>query len=269
MLEGRLRRVVAGGRRGDEGAVAGPAVEDEPVLEQADFQQCAQRPHRQAFRLEVFGVDRERLVVVPSPGDVGLQIDVAAEQAEAEASRLALVGDDVVDGDVERDGHAGEAGDGHFAFPHQGPKGTSRRVGMLPRPHRALRRGLRIDREALGQIDLDGPQVANRRFSRRPVFDDDLGEAHRGMAPSLFEPKLRGVNRAGDRGVEGARSSLPAVVGLRRLVLRRDDVGSQRGRRHSHHRQRRNHCGKPRNPRSCAHSVSPSQGASVGQITRF
>ena len=59
--------------------------EDEAVLE--DF-----RPERR------FGTgDREALVVVAVPFDVGFEEDVGAERAEAEEGRFALVRDEVVD----------------------------------------------------------------------------------------------------------------------------------------------------------------------------
>ena len=51
---------------------------------------------RRAFR----DVDRESLVVVAVPGDVGFEEDFVAGQFEAEAGRLARWRDDVVDGDL-------------------------------------------------------------------------------------------------------------------------------------------------------------------------
>ena len=64
----RFRRVEAGRRGGDEGPVAGAAVEDEAVLEdQADVA-------RRQFGERGFGdVDREALVVVAVPDDLGLR----------------------------------------------------------------------------------------------------------------------------------------------------------------------------------------------------
>jgi hypothetical protein len=121
------------------------AVEDEAVFQQPHFQQFAERAKRQAFFFEVDGVDREALVVVAVPGDVRFEIDVAAEQAETEASRFTQgfgrrfvrLRDDVVDGDDKRGRNAREVGDDDLAFADFRVERAGGGVRVLTGPDRA------------------------------------------------------------------------------------------------------------------------------------
>ncbi len=178
-------------------------------------------------------VDREVLVIVAGPGDPGPQVNVVAEDAEAEARRLAARGVDVVDGRRDWRGNEPPQGRGHDARPDVRAHRARRRVGFEDRL-RAPGGRLRVDAEADRQVDADVVDVPDRRFERahRGVVDDELGEADVRVPCRLREELARGVNGA-FRGVRAAGSRLPAVVALRRVVLRGDDAG-----RLSHRRAR-------------------------------
>jgi hypothetical protein len=214
--------VVAGGRRGDEGAVAGAPVEDEPVP--PDPRQLTQ--FGDAFEFQFGDVNREELVVVALIGDAGVKEDVVVDDREAEARRFALPRHEVVDVDFgQGDGDAGQGVDrGDFARPHFGLRRAGARV--FHHAQIALRGGgLGVDAEPGGKIDPHGPQVADRDLPddrARFLFDDELGEADLGMTGGLFEELRRGVDAAGG-SVRVAGTGLPAVVCGGRVVLRGDD----------------------------------------------
>ena len=184
-------------------------------------------------RLSCGGVDREVLVVIALPGDPGVEEDVVAEDAEAEAGRFALARRDVEDRCRDRQAEAGEGIDrGQAAHPDFRVERAGRRAracGEL-----TLRGRLRVDAEARREVDQDRFQVPDRDFAAgddpRFVTDDDLGEAFGRVAGGLFVEELRRFGRA---GVDGAGTGLPAGLsgfGFTARLLTFDDVDRLRRR---------------------------------------
>ncbi len=183
--------------------------------------------------------DREALVEVAGPGDVGFEEDFLAEQFEAEAGGFAVGRFDVVDGgrrDRERDADDGVGrGDGGGTDPS--PDRVARAGGGFEGGEVAARGRSRVDAEADRQVDANVLQFPDRFFEgpRFAVFDDELREADGRMAGCLFEELGGGVDAAG-RSVDGAGSRLPAGVDGRVLRIAGGDdaagVGSgERGHR--------------------------------------
>ena len=146
-------RTEAGAGGGDEGAVAGATVEDQPVSEDQAFDQ------RFEFDRQRRDVDREALVVVAVPGDVGLEEDFVAGEFEAEAGRLAVYRDHVVDGHLgqrrsrrQPGSRARDGGDEAFADFRFGRAAPGRRFEGAQRA--ALGRA-GVDAEADRQVDPD------------------------------------------------------------------------------------------------------------------
>ena len=200
----------AGGRRRQEGAVAGAAVEDEAIFQDQPLfagKQAEDAP--QAFGERRGHMDGEALVVVAGPVDVAFEEDFAAGEFEAEAGRLALLGFDVVDRHFgqrrrRRRGNAQRRqGDGDLAFADFGFRVCAGAVSgprFEDRERAALRRP-RVDAEADRQVDSDRLQFVNRGFAGGFVLDDELGEAPVGVGAGGVE-ELRG---SGDRAERRAR----------------------------------------------------------------
>ena len=127
------------------------------------------RPFEQRFEFERFRHgDREALVVVAGPVDVGLEEDFVAEQFEPEASGLAVRRIDVVDGGL-RSGGGGSAGSAAARGGDEAVRrlwsspGSRWRPGFEGRPGAARRRP-RVDAQPDRQVDADVLQFADRFF---------------------------------------------------------------------------------------------------------
>ena len=232
------RVAVAGAGQGDEAAALG-AVEDEAVANQR-----RRARHR----------DREALVVVVRPVDVGDQVHVAeidqAEDAgvEPEQRWRPRFRNEVVDGERQRRGDHREGRD--VARPDLAA-GAVGRV-FFKRGFRALGHRLRVDVEALGQVDADLAQRPFRTAEQR-VVDFEVGVAVDRVPGRLGEEVGVGAfEGAVDRRRVGhpAGACFPALdpevgVGRRRRARQRRRGDRQRDR------------DRPQPPCTSAHSNTP------------
>ena len=235
MLVRALCRIEARARVGQEGAVAGAAVEGKTIFEDLPDRRFRHR-------------DREPLVVVAVPFDVGFEEDRpadAAEHPETEERRFARVRNEVVDRSGDRRRRDPECGGGHGAGADLSRRGTG--FGFEA-AEIALRRRLWVDAEPDRQVDADVFEDAHRFFRcddryQGFVLDGELREADLRVAGRRSEELVVGRGGAG-RHVGGADACLPAVGGGVRVVLGGDDVagvgerGSGRRRDRGQHEQR-------------------------------
>ena len=186
--------------RGEEGAVAGAAVEDQAVFQDQAFlpQQSEQAARLPAGRRDV---DREALVVVAGPVDVAFEEDFVAGEFEAEAGRLAGFRFDVVDGDFGQPARSAATGcraaaaSGDVACPDFGaggqPTAPASKVASL---QRTVAPGLTLSPtgRSTRTVFSSSTGVSPGGF----VLDDELGEAPVRVGARRFEELVRGGDRA-------------------------------------------------------------------------
>ena len=268
---------VTGAGQGEEGAVAGAAVEDEPVLEDGAGAESLDRDRRRNGDVEALVVVAvaEGVADARRVGHVAFDVDRVAGEVEAKARGLPVRRRDVVDRDrgdprdrlddgaEDRVRHRGLA----FADSRSGRAGFGVELGLgadFRRP--------RVDAKPDRKVDANVLEFVDRFFGfdaegfGRGVADDELGEAEVRMPGGLFEEEFSG--RAFDvaefrrfgvrRRFLLARPRLPAGVdaGVMR-VARGDDVagrgsGERRTEQGNRHRNRRSS-----DPRSSAARNSP------------